>query len=78
VKNQKKPNKNMIISFAHAHCYYKCVLHHKATVAIDLEFVAKGKRNKKRMKKIKIIDCVRGEFFISNDMPIMNVQYSVL
>jgi hypothetical protein len=43
-EKQKKQTKNTIIFFAHAHFCSKFIMRHKTTVVIDLEFVAKGKK----------------------------------
>jgi uncharacterized protein (UPF0128 family) len=43
--------------------YSKFVMNHKAAAATVLEFIAKKKRNNKRIQKIKNL-CVRGEFSI--------------
>jgi hypothetical protein len=40
--------------FAHAHCCSKFTMPLKTTVAIDLEFVAKGKRNNLTFRTIII------------------------
>jgi hypothetical protein len=49
ISHYDKNNKSIVAKVAHAHCCSKCMMRHKAAIATVLEFIAKGKRNNKRI-----------------------------
>jgi hypothetical protein len=67
----KKLTNNTTVNLAHAHCCSKFIMRHKTTVAIDLEFIAKGKNALRESRKLKKNSCVSGEFFVPIDTKIM-------